>query len=101
MSLTLGGAAERVDVGCSSSPIREVASAIYHVIEGEGYSMIGDYKIEWKRGDTFCVPTWMQYQHFNTGSEVVYFYRCDDLPMMRSLGFYKNNEDDREKWVRE
>lgn len=95
----MGGAAERIDVGGNSPAIREVASAIYHVIEGEGYSNIKDSKIVWKRGDTFCVPTWMEYQHFNTGSETVYLYRCDDMPMMRSLGFYKNENDDRERWV--
>jgi len=99
VSLTLGGAAERLDVGAESPVFRETTSAIYHVVEGQGYSMIGDVKIEWKRGDTFCLPTWMRYQHFNTGDETVYLYRCDDLPQIRSLGFYRKEGDDIESYV--
>ena len=99
MSLTLGGAAERLDAGAESPSFKETTSAIYHVIEGEGYSMVGDVKIEWRRSDTFCVPSWMKYQHFNTSGETVYLYRCDDLPQIRSLGFYRKDGEDVESHV--
>lgn len=99
MSLTLGGAAERLDVGAESPALRETTSAIYHIIEGQGYSTVGDVKIEWKRGDTFCLPSWMRYQHFNTSDETVYLYRCDDLPQIRSLGFYRREGEDIESYV--
>ena len=90
VSKTLGGDAERLD-GSANSPTRqETASIIYHVIEGSGSTYIGDEVLTWKRGDTFCVPSWYKYQHFANAGETVYFYRYDDRPMMKALGFYRS-----------
>lgn len=101
MSLTLGGAAERLEPGNSSPVFQEVSSAIYHVISGEGHSVIDGTKLDWSEGDTFCVPTWMEYKHVNTGKESTYLYRCDDLPMMTGLGFFrKAGEDGEERYAR-
>jgi gentisate 1,2-dioxygenase len=89
VSKTLGGLAERLDKSTSSPVVRETASSVYHVIEGKGYTQIGDVKITWKKGDTFCVPAWYKYQHFADEAETVYLYRFDDKPMLKSLGFYR------------
>ena len=51
--------------------------------------MIEDRKYEWKQGDTFAVPSWCKYQHFASGDDTVYLYRCDDFPMLERLGFYR------------
>lgn len=89
MSLTLGGAAERINTGKSSRTVRETSSCVYHVISGSGYIEIDRKKIAWKQGDTFCVPTWNKYEHVVEGSETVYLYRFDDQPMIKALGFYR------------
>jgi gentisate 1,2-dioxygenase len=69
--------------------VRETASSVYHVVEGTGHSDIDGKKIVWKKGDTFCVPSWNRYQHFADEKETVYLYRFDDKPMLRSLGFLR------------
>ena len=69
----------------------------------------------WKKGDTFCIPSWYPYQvsltlqyclsiaeavasqHLADGTSDVYLYRFDDIPMISSLGFYRTAEDD---WYR-
>ena len=70
---------------------RETTSSVYHVIVGEGYSEIENERFDWKAGDTFCVPSWHRYRHF-AQEQTVYLYRFDDRPMIKALGFYR--EDD-------
>ncbi|KEQ92080.1 hypothetical protein AUEXF2481DRAFT_69226 [Aureobasidium subglaciale EXF-2481] len=89
VSKILGGSAERLNVGKSSPEAQETASSVYHVIEGEGHSMIQSKRFSWKKGDTFCIPAWNTYQHFAEGNETVYLYRFDDKPMLKALGFYR------------
>jgi gentisate 1,2-dioxygenase len=89
VSKTLGSSAERINKGMSSAPRRETVSSVYHVIEGKGYSRINNEKLEWKQGDTFCIPSWYRYEHFARTDETVYLYRFDDKPMIEALGFYR------------
>ena len=101
VSRTLGGSAERL-AKSSSSPMRqETASSVYHIIEGSGHSVIDGKTFDWKRGDTFCVPSWCKYQHFADDAETVYLYRFDDKPMIEALGFYRQAGVDVEKYVSE
>ena len=89
VSKTLGACAERLSAGKSSPAVQETASSVYHVISGTGHSTIGDERVHWKQGDTFCVPTWNKYQHFADDKEAVYLYRFHDKPMLKALGFYR------------
>lgn len=89
VSRILGGLAERLNAGCSSPVVQETASSIYHVVSGSGYSTVGDEKIEWKQGDTFCVPSWYPYSHHASNEGTVYLYRSHDKPMLSALGFYR------------
>lgn len=62
---------------------------MYHVIEGSGFTQIGDKTLRWRQGDTFCIPSWYLYQHFSDDGATVYLYRFDDKPMLNALGFYR------------
>lgn len=100
VSRVLGGSAARLDAGARSSMVQETASAVYHVVDGSGYSIIDGKRFDWKRGDTFCIPSWNAYEHFaDTGSTPAYLYRFDDKPMLRSLGFYRSSDMDAESLV--
>lgn len=101
MGKTIGASAERLDAGTASTPIRETSSAVYHIIEGSGYSRVGEQTIAWQQGDTFCVPAWTKYQHFADTRDKVYFYRFDDKPMLRSLGLYRLDGADSESFVQD
>jgi gentisate 1,2-dioxygenase len=91
VSKTLGGCAERLNARNSSPAVQETASSVYHIIEGSGHSLINSEIISWKKGDTFCIPSWHKYQHF-ADEETVYLYRFDDKPMLQALGFYRTAE---------
>lgn len=95
VSKILGGSASRIVAGKSSPRRQETASSVYHVIEGSGYTVIGEEKFTWEQGDTFCIPSWYPFQHFaNDGKpgDQVYLYRFDDKPMLSALGFYRTSE---------
>lgn len=89
---TLGAAALRVDAGATTAPLRETASAIYHVIEGRGESRIGDTTLAWERGDTFCIPSWTRTTHTNAGDARAYLFRFDDRPLLRALSWYRRDD---------
>ncbi|CAG9988600.1 unnamed protein product [Clonostachys byssicola] len=99
VSKILGGSAERLNAGARSPAIRETASSVYHVVEGKGKSVIAGRTLEWKKGDTFCIPAWHEYVHHAYEGETVYLYRFDDKPMLRSLGFLRSEGVDVESLV--
>ncbi|GFF96417.1 gentisate 1,2-dioxygenase [Aspergillus udagawae] len=99
VSRVLGGCAERLNASTSSPRRQDTLSVVYHVITGKGRSEVGGQTLEWKAGDTFCVPSWHAYQHFAEAGETVYLYRFDDKPMITALGFYRSAEDDTEKLI--
>ncbi|KAK1487616.1 gentisate 1,2-dioxygenase [Colletotrichum tamarilloi] len=101
VSKVLGGRAARLTSGAKSSLVQETASSVYHVVEGSGRSRIGDTELVWNKGDTFCIPSWYPYQHFaDEGLKTdVYLYRFDDMPMLKSLGFYRSADMDVERLV--
>jgi gentisate 1,2-dioxygenase len=88
-----------LNANTSSPAIQETSSAVYHVIEGQGHSIIDEKKYSWERGDTFCIPAWHKYQHFAGPNETVYMYRFDDKPMLKALGFYRTAGIDVESLV--
>jgi gentisate 1,2-dioxygenase len=79
VSKIIGAQCERIEAGTQSKPVRETTSAVYHVVEGKGSSVIGDKVIEWVKGDTFTVPSWEEYSHkVRPGDEKYFFssYHC-------------------------
>jgi gentisate 1,2-dioxygenase len=68
-------------------PIRNTAGTVYCVVEGEGRSDIGSVSYDWKRGDTFVVPSWTCVAH-HTGPGAVLF-SFSDRPAQRALGLWR------------
>jgi gentisate 1,2-dioxygenase len=89
IAATCGASALRIDAGAATAPLRESASAIMHVYEGTGRSIVGETVLEWKQGDTFAVPAWTRVVHENAGSGRAYLFRFDDRPLMTALAAYR------------
>jgi len=69
-------------------PHRHNSYALYHIIEGEGYSIVGEHRFDWSRGDTFACSPWASHEHVNIGTEQAVQYVIQDMParaMERSL----------------
>ncbi|HZO93687.1 MAG TPA: cupin domain-containing protein [Candidatus Baltobacteraceae bacterium] len=91
VSRVIGAAAERVAAGGASPPMRETAGVVYHVYEGGGATTVGDERLGWERGDTFCVPAWMPYRH--QASSDAYLFRFDDRPVLDAIGAYRTESE--------
>ena len=68
---------------------RHVCCANYHVIEGQGYSLVGDAKLDWEDKDVFTVPTWTFHEHVNTGERPALLFSFTDAPVMKALDLYR------------
>jgi gentisate 1,2-dioxygenase len=87
VSRVIGAAAERLAKDTSSPVRRETAGVIYHVFKGAGTTTAGSAKLEWKKGDTFCIPSWMPYRH--EASAKTFLFRYDDRPVLEAIGAYR------------
>jgi gentisate 1,2-dioxygenase len=87
ISRVIGAAAERIARGGSSPNRRETAGIVYHVYKGRGVTTVGDALLEWEKGDTFCVPSWMPYRH--EAAKDTYLFRYDDRPVLEAIGAYR------------
>lgn len=96
VSRILGASATRLKAGLSTPAVQETASFIVHVVEGTGHSVIGGVRLDWKKGDTFCIPSWNEFVHTADDGEDVYLYHVDEKPMLKSLGFYRSAGEDTE-----
>lgn len=73
---------------------RRMASTVYCVLDGEGYTVINGEKFEWTRNDVFVVPNWAWHRHVNTTGDDVFLYVVTDEPTMRKLSLYKHEGQD-------
>lgn len=61
---------------------RHNSVAIYHFLQGVGYTVVEGTKFPWKRGDTIVCPAWAYHEHFCEGDEDCIMYVCQDMPEM-------------------
>jgi gentisate 1,2-dioxygenase len=55
------------------------------VVEGAGYSVVGDQRLDWEDKDVFTVPTWIFHEHVNIGDHPVVLFSFGDAPVMKAL----------------
>jgi gentisate 1,2-dioxygenase len=75
--------------GVHTQAHRQVNSAVYHVFEGRGHSVINGERFDWERGDFFVVPPWAWHEFANESTEEVILFSVQDTPVMQALGLYK------------
>jgi gentisate 1,2-dioxygenase len=69
---------------------RRVCCANYHVVEGAGYSVVADQRLDWEDKDVFTVPTWTFYEHVNSGDRPAFLFSFSDAPVMKALSLYRD-----------
>jgi len=68
---------------------RRVCRTNYHVVEGAGYSVVGDQRLDWEDKDVFTVPTWTFCEHVNSGDRPAFLFSFSDAPVMKAVGLYR------------
>jgi len=70
----------RIEPGGYRKPHRHNAPAINFIIQGSGYSIVDEQKIEWEENDTVLVPSWDYHEHYNDGDETVLMFTVLTMP---------------------
>ncbi len=87
---TMGCHVQWLAPGAATEPHRHTSSVAYHVIEGEGYSLVGDERLDWQAKDVFCVPSWYPHRHVNAlGTKPAVLFSFTDAPVLRAVGLYR------------
>lgn len=86
----LGFSAIMLRPGETIKPVRRSASAVLHVVEGEGQALVDDVELNWGGQDTMAVPTHARVTITNRStSKSAFLFQVDDAPMQKKLGFYE------------
>lgn len=91
---TIGCWAQRLAPGETTRPHRHTSSTIYHVVQGDGVTTVGDQKgagdeFAWGSRDCFFVPSWKWHRFRNTSrEEPAILFSVTDRPVLESLGLY-------------
>jgi gentisate 1,2-dioxygenase len=87
---TIGCWATLLGPGAHTKAHRHSTSAVYHVIQGRGASIIGGTRFGWEPGDTFVVPNWAYHEHLNlsTSGDAALF-SVNDRPVFDAFGWYR------------
>jgi gentisate 1,2-dioxygenase len=80
---------QMIRAGVHTRAHRQVNSAVYHVFEGQGHSVIGGVRFDWQRGDFFVVPPWAWHEHVNDSRDEAILFSVQDTPVMQALGLYR------------
>lgn len=86
---TMSCVIQMIRAGIHTRAHRQVNSAIYHVFEGQGYSVINGQRFDWRQGDFFVVPPWAWHEHVNESRDEAILFSVQDTPVMKALGLYR------------
>ncbi len=85
----LGFTALMLRPGETLRPPLTSASALFHIVSGNGISTVNGTRHEWSDKDTFSAPVFAEIEHHNPGSEPAFLIRVHDTPLQEKLGYYE------------
>lgn len=89
ISMTIGG----LEPGQTASKHRHTYETILYVLEGEGFTVIEDQRVDWKAGDAVYIPVWAWHQHTNrSATNRCRYVACENAPLMQNLGAAQREE---------
>ena len=68
---------------------RHNSTTRYHVVRGEGVTVVENEGLEWGEKDVFLVPPWCWHRHENLTGEDAILFSVTDQPMMEAFEFYR------------
>ncbi|MGD9536893.1 MAG: cupin domain-containing protein [Alphaproteobacteria bacterium] len=84
--------AQMLRPGERTLPSKQNASLLCAPLEGSGYSLIGETRVEWAPFDTVAVPGGHWCQHVNASdSEPAILFVASDEPTLKALAFYQKH----------
>lgn len=76
---------------------RHTYETILYVLEGKGWTLAEDEKVEWEAGDAVYIPSWAWHQHQNlSDTEPARYIACENAPQLQNLGVALREEEGRD-----
>lgn len=76
---------------------RHTYETILYVLEGKGWTLVEDEKVEWEVGDAVYIPSWAWHQHQNlSDTEPARYIACENAPQLQNLGVALREEEERD-----
>ncbi|MGE6395438.1 cupin domain-containing protein [Chryseobacterium scophthalmum] len=76
---------------------RHTYETILYVLEGKGWTLVEDEKVEWEVGDAVYIPSWAWHQHQNlSDTEPARYIACENAPQLQNLGVALREEEGRD-----
>lgn len=76
---------------------RHTPSVVYHVVRGEGSTIIDGQEFTWEEKDVFCVPSWATHEHVNgSDSDEAVLFSYNNQAAYEALGFYREEVVERQ-----
>lgn len=89
LSMTLGGLLPQQETRLH----RHNYETIIYVTQGSGYSIVGDRKVAWQKGDAIYIPVWAWHKHVNNHEiDEAFYIACENAPMLQNLGIALREE---------
>lgn len=70
-------------------------ATVFSVVEGDGYSMIGGQRFDWRKRDIFVVPSWVKHSHHAPNGDAVLF-SYSDRAVQKKLGLWRESRGNRQ-----
>lgn len=87
---TIGCRVARLRPGFTGIAHRHTPSTIYHVVRGEGTTIVDGERLEWGGKDVFAVPGWSVHRRLNLSlDQDAILFASSNEPVMRSLDLYR------------
>lgn len=91
ISVTIGGLLP----GGASNRHRHTYETILYVLEGIGYSMVENQRVDWKAGDAVYIPVWAWHYHVNLDLDnPAKYIACENAPMLQNMGMLALREEE-------
>jgi gentisate 1,2-dioxygenase len=68
---------------------RHNSSAIYIVVQGSGTTQVNETEYHWSKGDVLVVAPSAVHKHVNPTAQPAIFFSVQDVPLLKTLGFYR------------
>ncbi|MBI3452290.1 MAG: gentisate 1,2-dioxygenase [Rhodospirillales bacterium] len=96
---TIGTFMQMLPKDIHTSPYRSTDGAVFSVVEGSGRTVVtghdgAETTFEWRKRDTFIVPSWMWHRHEADSDAVLFSF--SDRPVQEKLGLWREMRGNRE-----
>ncbi|HZS01709.1 MAG TPA: cupin domain-containing protein [Chloroflexota bacterium] len=87
---TIGLGIQMLRPGVHTLAHRHTSSTVYHVVRGEGATIIDGTAYSWSERDFLVVPPWAWHEHLNhSSSQPAILFQMNDQPTMQALGLFQ------------